>query len=57
VLDGQAYRYRIGIVGDCCFDRTQASHWINLFDMHQKYGEVMETKAAVDYFAVLGPRA
>jgi nicotinamidase-related amidase len=55
VLDGQAYRYRIGIVGDCCFDRTQASHWINLFDMHQKYGEVIDVKAAVDYFAALKP--
>lgn len=56
VLDGQAYRYRIGIVGECCFDRTQASHWINLFDMHQKYGEVMDVKAVADYFATLGPR-
>ena len=56
VLDGQAYRYRIGIVGDCCFDRTQASHWINLFDMHQKYGEVMDVEATVDYFATLRPR-
>jgi nicotinamidase-related amidase len=54
VLDGQALRYRIGIVGECCFDRVEASHWINLFDMHQKYGEVIDVKAAVEYFASVG---
>ena len=51
VLDAQRYRYRVGIVGECCVDRTQASHWMNLFDMHQKYGEVIDVRTAVDYFA------
>ena len=53
VVDGAAYRYRIGIVGECCFDRTQASHWINLFDMNRKYGEVIDVRTAVNYFATL----
>jgi maleamate amidohydrolase len=44
-------RYRIGVVGECCYDRTQASHWINLFDMQQKYAEVIDVKAAAEYFA------
>src|SRR5688572_25659787 len=52
-IDSQALRYRVGIVGECCFDRTEASHWVNLFDMHQKYGEVIDVKAATDYFASL----
>jgi nicotinamidase-related amidase len=56
VLDAQALRYRIGIVGECCFDRVEASHWMNLFDMHQKYGEVIDVKAAADYFAAVGTR-
>ncbi len=56
VLDAQALRYKVGIVGECCFDRTQASHWINLFDMHQKYGEVIDVKAAADYFASVSGR-
>jgi len=57
VLDAQRYRYRVGVVGECCFDRTQAAHWMNLFDMHQKYGEVIDVKAAVDYFtSVRGKR-
>jgi maleamate amidohydrolase len=57
VLDAQRYRYKVGVVGECCFDRTQASHWINLFDMHQKYGEVIDVKTAVDYFASVGAKA
>lgn len=52
-IDAQTYRYRIGIVGECCFDRTQASHWINLFDMQQKYAEIVDVKGASDYFASL----
>jgi len=53
VVDAQSNRYRVGVVSDCCYDRTQASHWINLFDMHQKYGEVMDADAAMAYFADL----
>jgi len=49
VLDAAKYRYRVGVVSDCCYDRTQASHWINLFDMHQKYAEVMDLNSAKDY--------
>ncbi len=49
VLDGAANRYRVGIVQECCYDRTQASHWINLFDMHQKYGEVIGINATAVY--------
>lgn len=51
VLDAQALRYRVGIVGECCFDRVEASHWMNLFDMHQKYGEMIDVDAATRYFA------
>ena len=56
VLDAQALRYKVGIVGECCFDRLQASHWINLLDMNQKYGQVIDVKAAVDYFASVNGR-
>jgi maleamate amidohydrolase len=49
VIDGATNRYRMGVVEECCFDRTQASHWINLFDMHRKYAEVMKKDAAISY--------
>lgn len=50
-VDAVTYRYRVGVVGDCCFDRTQASHHINLFDIHQKYGDVIDASAAIEYFS------
>jgi len=41
VVDGATLRFRMGVVAECCFDRTQASHHINLFDMNQKYADVI----------------
>ena len=57
VIDAQTYRFRIGVVGECCYDRTEASHWINLFDMQQKYAEVIDVAGAQAYFACLPPAA
>jgi len=54
VVDAQTNRFRVGIVEECVYDRTQASHWINLFDMHQKYGEVIKLDAATRYFEEVG---
>jgi maleamate amidohydrolase len=50
VVDGSTMRYRMGVVEECCFDRTQMSHWINLFDMHQKYADVIKKAEAIQYF-------
>jgi nicotinamidase-related amidase len=49
VLDGAAYRYKIGVVEECCFDRTEAAHAVNLFDMHHKYADVISLASAVSY--------
>jgi nicotinamidase-related amidase len=49
VLDGAAYRYKIGVVEECVFDRTQSAHALNLFDMHQKYADVISLASAVSY--------
>ena len=53
VVDAASNRLRVGVVGECCYDRTEASHWMNLFDIHQKYGEVMDQQAASSYFESL----
>lgn len=50
-VDAATLRFRVGVVGECCFDRTQASHHINLFDLHQKYGDVIDAAEARAYFA------
>jgi hypothetical protein len=37
------------VVEECVFDRHQASHAINLFDMHQKYADVIQLDEALNY--------
>ncbi|HEX5405200.1 MAG TPA: isochorismatase family protein [Pseudonocardiaceae bacterium] len=34
VVDGCVAGYRVGVVGDCCFDRFEASYHVSLFDSH-----------------------
>src|SRR4029453_6208206 len=41
VVDGCSARFRMVVVEECVFDRHQAAHAINLFDMHQKYADVV----------------
>lgn len=55
VVDAQSNRYSVGIVEECCYDRTEAAHAMNLFDMHQKYGEVIGLAQAQSYFRSLSP--
>jgi maleamate amidohydrolase len=54
VVDGATYRYRMGVVEECTFDRTEASHYINLFDMNQKYADVVSLETAAGYFGEIG---
>lgn len=49
VVDGATGRFRMGVVKECVFDRTQASHYMNLYDMHQKYADVIPLDAAKTY--------
>jgi nicotinamidase-related amidase len=37
VLDAFSKNYKITLVEECCFDRFESSHAINLFDMQAKY--------------------
>ncbi len=49
VVDAASHRFRVQVIEDCVFDRHEACHAINLFDMHQKYADVISIDAAVDY--------
>jgi maleamate amidohydrolase len=53
VLDGFSLNYRMSVVEECTFDRGQASHAINLFDMHQKYADVVSLKETLDFLCGL----
>jgi nicotinamidase-related amidase len=49
VIDGFSYNYRMSVVEECTFDRGQASHAINLFDMHQKYADVVSLDETLEF--------
>jgi hypothetical protein len=51
VVDGSMFRFRMGVVAECTFDRTEASHAINLFDMNQKYADVMPLAEIKEWIA------
>lgn len=53
VVDGCSYRFRMAVVEECTFDRTQASHLVNLFDMNQKYADVVSLEDACEYLGGL----
>jgi maleamate amidohydrolase len=49
VVDGCTYRFRMTVVEECVFDRHEAAHAMNLFDMNQKYADVLPLQAVLDY--------
>ena len=56
VVDAFSYNYKVSIVEECTFDRGQASHEINLWDMQAKYADVVSLEDAVGYLASLPAR-
>lgn len=54
-VDGRSYRFRMIVVEECVFDRHEATHALNLFDMDQKYADVVGLEEAIGYLrAVTG---
>lgn len=49
VLDAFSENYRITLAEEGCFDRSQASHAINLCDMNAKYADVVSTAECIAY--------
>ncbi|MPZ87289.1 MAG: isochorismatase family protein, partial [Nitriliruptorales bacterium] len=41
VIDARSYRFKVIVVEDAVYDRHESAHAINLFDMNQKYADVM----------------
>ena len=53
VLDAFSNNYRVAMVEDCCFDRSEASHAITLCDMNAKYADVVKADEVLGYFDTL----
>jgi nicotinamidase-related amidase len=50
VLDAFSLNYRVALAEEGCFDRSQASHAINLCDMNAKYADVVKTSEVLTFF-------
>ena len=57
VVDGATYRFKMGVVEECVFDRTESTHWINLYDLNQKYSDVVMLEYTKEYFKKIGAKA
>jgi maleamate amidohydrolase len=49
VIDAFSYNFKVSVVEECVFDRGQASHKVNLFDMNMKYADVVSLKETLQY--------
>lgn len=49
VVEAASFRFKVQVIEDCVFDRHEACHAINLFDMNQKYADVISIDAALAY--------
>ena len=49
VVDGTTYRFRMIVVEEGVFDRHEAAHAMNLFDMNQKYADVLPLADVLTY--------
>ncbi len=53
-VDGYSYGFHMVMAEECCFDRAELSHKVNLFDLHHKYADVMHVERII---AELGSRS
>lgn len=48
VVDAFSYNYRVTVPEDAAYDRSQVVHDVNLFDIDQKYADVISTDEVVE---------
>lgn len=51
VVEGATHAFHMVVVEECVFDRHQAAHALNLFDMDQKYADVLSLGEVLEYMA------
>ena len=57
VVDGFAYNFRVLVPHDAVYDRSFASHAVNLFDMAAKYADVGTTEETLEKLRPLAKNA
>ena len=54
-VDAYSNGFHVVLVEECCFDRSELSHKVNLFDMHHKYADVMHLDEVVAHLEKTKP--
>jgi nicotinamidase-related amidase len=52
-VEGRSYRFKMTVVEECVFDRHETAHAMNLFDMHQKYADVLGVDEVVKHLQTI----
>jgi maleamate amidohydrolase len=52
VVDAFSHNYQVIVPEECVFDRSKTSHAINLFDMQQKYADVVSVEEVITQLKV-----
>ncbi|MDE0254204.1 MAG: isochorismatase family protein [Rhodospirillaceae bacterium] len=55
VVDGFAFNFKVAIPHECVYDRGPTAHAVNLFDMSEKYADVMTTEVCLAALGDLAP--
>lgn len=53
VVEAKAYHFNVVVAEECVFDRHETAHAMNLFDMNQKYAQVVSTREAISLLPTL----
>ena len=53
VVDAFSYNYKVSVVEECTFDRGQSSHKISLFDMNEKYADIVTLAETIQFISSL----
>jgi len=56
VVDAKSHRYKVLVPEECVFDRDEASHAINLFDLEEKYADVIPLDDTIEYLRSVAAR-
>jgi len=54
VVDAFSYNFRVVVPQECVYDRSTVSHAVNLFDMSEKYADVMPTAEVIQRLKAMG---
>lgn len=57
VVDAFSLNFKVAVAHDAVYDRSQTSHAVNLFDMAEKYADVLSTQELLSVLETIQARA